>query len=62
VLIVIDDVMSLASVDLQDLSLLKKLMSLTKKAKNGSITIVALMDKNQPVAQIEKLADSRFYL
>ena len=62
VLIVIDDVVSLTSVDLQDLSLLKKLMSLTKKGKAGSITIVAIMNKDQSVAQIEKLADSRFYL
>ena len=60
VVIVVDDAISVASVDMQDLSILKRLMSITKNAGNGSISIFAIMDKDKQINQIEKLADKKF--
>ena len=59
VLIVVDDALSVAGVDSLELPILKRLMSITKNGKNGSISIVAIMDKDKQINQIEKLADKR---
>lgn len=59
VVIVVDDALSVASVDNQDLAILRRLISLTKNSNNGSISIVAIMDENKQINQIEKLADHR---
>ena len=59
VLIVVDDVLSVAGVDSPELPILKRLMSITKNAKKGSISIVAVMDEDKPISQIEKLADKK---
>lgn len=59
VLIVVDDALSVASVDNQDLTMLKKLMSLTKNSNNASISIAAIMDEYKRINQIEKLADNK---
>lgn len=59
VLIVVDDALSVASVDNQELSILKRLMSITKYTKNASISIVAIMDEDKQINQIEKLADNK---
>jgi len=59
VLIVVDDALSVAGVDSLELPILKRLMSITKNGKNGSISIVAIMDKDKQINQIEKLADNR---
>ena len=57
VLIVVDDALSVAGVDSPELPILKRLMSITKNAEVGSISIVAVMDEDKPISQIEKLAD-----
>lgn len=59
VLIVVDDALSVASVDNQELSILKRLMSITKCAENASISIAAIMDEDKQINQIEKLADNK---
>lgn len=59
VLIVVDDALSVAGVDNPELPILKRLMSITKNAEFGSISIVAVMDEDKPISQIEKLADVR---
>ena len=59
VLIVVDDALSVAGVDNPELPILKRLMSITKSGANGSISIVAVMDKDKQINQIEKLADNR---
>ena len=59
VLIVVDDALSVAGVDSPELPILKRLMSITKNAENGSISIVAVMDEDKPISQIEKLADNK---
>ena len=59
VLIVVDDALSVASVDNQELSILKRLMSITKYTENASISIVAIMDEDKQINQIEKLADNK---
>lgn len=59
VLIVVDDALSVASVDNQELTILKRLMSITKNGRNGSISILAVMDKDKQINQIEKLADNK---
>lgn len=62
VLLVVDDVNSIQGVDYQDSLLLRKLMSVPKNGKQGSITIVAVVDGNKNLNQIERLADGKFYL
>lgn len=59
VVIVVDDALSVASVDSQDLSLLKRLVSITKNSNNASISIIAIMDEYKRINQIEKLADNK---
>lgn len=59
VLIVVDDALSVASIENQGLSILKKLISLTKYSRNASISIFAIVDPNQCVNSIEKLADHK---
>lgn len=59
VVIVVDDALSVACVDNQELSILKRLMSIAKNAKNGSISIVAIMDEEKKINQIEKLVDNK---
>lgn len=59
VVIVVDDALSVASVDNQDLPILKRLMSITKNAEKGSISILAIMDEDKQINQIEKLADNK---
>lgn len=59
VLVVVDDALSLVGVDMQDLSIIKKLVSITKNAENGSITLIAVSDENKIINQIEKLADKK---
>jgi len=60
VLLVVDDMMSIAGVDKDNLNLLKKFASVAKDGKDkGSITLFAIMPNNSLI-QIEKLADQRF--
>lgn len=59
VVIVVDDALSVASVDNADLSILKRLISITKNAENGSISILAIMDEDKQINQVEKLADNK---
>ena len=59
VLIVVDDALSVASVDNQELSILKRLMSVTKYSQEASISIVSIMDEDKQINQIEKLADNK---
>jgi len=59
VLIVVDDALSVAGVDSPELPILKRLVSITKNGKFGSISIVAVMDEDKQINQIEKLADKK---
>lgn len=59
VAIVVDDMLSLTSVDTQDLMLTKTIAGLTKNGDNSSITLFAVMP-NKEISAIEKLADKRF--
>lgn len=59
VVVMVDDALSVASVDNQELSILKRMMSITKNADAGSISILAIMDEDKQINQIEKLADKR---
>ncbi len=59
VVIVVDDALSVASVDNQELSILKRLMSITKNGETASISILAIMDEDKQINQIEKLADNK---
>lgn len=61
-LIVVDDMLSITSIDNDNLNFVKKLASLAKSAeKLGSITLLAIMP-NERVVQIEKLADRRLQI
>ena len=60
VVLVIDDVLSVLSVDDESKTLTKKLMSLTKCSKLGSITTFAIMQSNPAETIFERLADKRF--
>ena len=61
VVVLIDDVQTIWSIDDGEHQLVKKLMSLTKEAgKKGSISIWALMSENDQLKLFEKLADKRF--
>ena len=59
VVIIVDDALSVASVDNQELTILKRLMSITKNGVSGSISIIAIMDEDKQINQIEKLADNK---
>lgn len=59
VLVLIDDMVSVTSIDEQDLVLTKNLAALTKNSKDSSITTFAIMS-NRTIDVIEKLADNRF--
>lgn len=59
VVVVVDDMLSIVGIDKDNLNLVKKLASITKQAKKGSITLIAVMP-NENIIQIEKLADKRF--
>ena len=59
VLVVVDDFLSISSVDRDNLNYVKKLASITKATENkGAITLLAIMP-NDSLSQIEKLADER---
>ncbi len=58
VLLVVDDISSIFGIDKDGLNLVKNLVSITKEANKGSITILAVMP-NESFNQIEKLADQR---
>lgn len=62
VIVIVDDALSVASIDNPELPILRRLMSLTKNSKNASISIVALMDENKQINQIEKLADNKLII
>ena len=55
----IDDALSVAGIDSPELPILKQLVSITKNAKSGSISIIAVMDEDKSINQIEKLADKK---
>lgn len=57
--IAIDDVLTMASIDL---NMIKQLISTTKNTKEGSITIFAVMSKNEKTDIFEKLADKKLLL
>ena len=57
--LVIDDVLSVSSLDNAEMTIIKNLMSLTKCAKKGSITLFAVMPSNFNFGVFEKLADKR---
>ena len=60
VVVVVDDVASIAGVDKDGLSLIKNLVATTKEGKkHGSITLLAIIP-NENFSQIEKLSDKRF--
>lgn len=62
VVVVIDDILSVSNIEGQDLSMIKKLISLAKNSRNGSISIVGIMDSYKVVCQVEKLADNKIRL
>ena len=57
--VVIDDVLTMASIDL---NMIKQLISTTKNTEKGSITIFAVMSKNDKTDIFEKLADKKLVL
>ncbi len=61
VLVLIDDMLSLSSVDGQDLEQTKNVVAITKNAKKGSISTLAIMP-NKTIAVVEKLADNRLQI
>lgn len=62
VLVVVDDMLSVSSVDKENLIFTKNLVAITKQAKKqGSITLLSVMP-NKTLTQIEKLADKRLYV
>ena len=56
----IDDVQSVHSIDDENKTLTKSLMSLSKAGQNGSVTLLALMPQNRSLDFLEKLADRRY--
>lgn len=56
VVLFVDDMLSVSAVDKENLNLVKKLVSITKQANKGSLTLVAIMP-NEKLISIEKLAD-----
>ena len=58
--IVVDDVQSIHSIDNEDFTLTKSLMSLSKANHNSSVTLFALMPQNHSLDLFEKLADRRY--
>ncbi len=60
VILAIDDILSIASIDSQDLPITKTLVSLTKSTEDkGSISVFAIMSSDKGIALFEKLADKR---
>ena len=62
VVVVLDDVLSIMSVDDEFKTLTKNIMSLTKCSKFGSITLFANMQGNSIEAIFERLVDKRFVI
>lgn len=56
----IDDVQSVHSIDDENRTLTKNLMSLSKAGQNGSVTLLAIMPQNRSLDLVEKLADRRY--
>ena len=59
VVVAIDDILTLISIEKQDAAITKQLLSLTKSSKNGSISLVVVNSNESNVLFIEKLADKR---
>ena len=59
VIVAVDDVLSVASVDTSEMTVAKTLMSLTKCSKSGSVTLVSIMSNASNLSLLEKLADVR---
>jgi len=59
VVMVIDDVLTLASIDTPDLTLTKQVVALAKYTKNGSLTILTVMPEDKCINLIEKIADKK---
>ncbi len=60
VVVAIDDVLSLAGIDTQDLPVTKNLLSLAKSAPDaGSVSVFAVISSNNGISLFEKLADRR---
>jgi len=63
VVIFIDDVLSLCSIDLPEQTAVKNLMSISKNAlKGGSISIVAIMNNKPELNVFERLADNKLII
>ena len=61
VLVVVDDLRSISSIDSKDNVFGKNIISLTKNGKNaGSVTIVAICSRDADMSVYEKLADKKF--
>ena len=61
-LLVIDDLLSVLSVDDQSMTLTKKLISLSKASKQGSVTIVVNVQGTAGETMFERLADKRMFV
>lgn len=59
VLVVVDDIASIAGLGKMGLNLIKNIVSIAKESSNGSVTVFAVMP-NENFSSIEKLADKRF--
>ena len=61
VVVAVDDMLAVTSIDSPDLELTKELVTLAKDGKrSGKITLFAVMPADRNINQIEKLADCRF--
>ena len=61
VLLVVDDIASIAGLGKRGMDIVKNIVSLAKASNGCSITLIAVMP-NELFAQIEKLADKRFLI
>lgn len=61
VVLIIDDMLSITSIDDENLTLTKTLVSLAKSSsRSGSLTTIAIMPTHKDIDAVEKLADRRF--
>ena len=60
VVVAVDDMLAVSSIDGGDMSVSKKLMSLAKFSDIGGISVVAIMPSDFDVFVLEKLIDKRF--
>ena len=62
VVVVVDDILSLISIEKLEAMITKQLVSLTKASKKGSVSVVVVVPNESNISFIEKLADKRIKL